>query len=66
MTRTALYLIGGLALIIGSLLVGLGIGRLFCKPWEGVLVGLGLGILLVAFISFRIHRRLMAYNKDKL
>jgi len=66
MTRTSLYYCSTIALIIGSFLLGYGTGKLFGKTCEGVLIGLGVGLLLMALTSFRIHKRLLAFNKDNV
>jgi hypothetical protein len=65
-TRTALYYCSTISLIIGSFLLGYGTGKLFDKTCEGILIGLGVGLLLTALISFRIHKRLLAFNKDNV
>lgn len=66
MTRTALYYCSTIALIVGSFLLGYGTGKLFDKACEGILIGLGVGLLLTALTSFRIHTRLLAFNKDNV
>jgi len=66
MTKTNLYYFGIIALILGSFLLGYGTGKLFNKPCEGIFIGLGVGLLLTALTSFRIHKRLLAFNKDKI
>lgn len=66
MTRTALYYCSTIALILGSFLLGYGTGKLFEKTCEGIILGFGVGFLLTALTSFRIHKRLLAFNKDKV
>jgi hypothetical protein len=66
MTRSTLYYFSTIALIAGSFLLGYGIGGLFSRTCEGVLIGFGIGLLLTALTSFRIYKRLLAFNKDKV
>jgi hypothetical protein len=66
MDRRTLYLIGIISVIAGSILIGWGIGKLFEKICEGVLIGTGVGLWLIGIISFKIHRRLLAFNKRDL
>lgn len=64
MTRTKLYYWSTFSLIIGNAFIGLGTGKLFDKACEGALIGVGIGLLLFSFISFKIHKKLLAFNKD--
>jgi hypothetical protein len=40
----------GLLMVIGSLLIGWGIGKTQGRPGVGILIGLGVGLLLMALI----------------
>jgi len=66
MTRTVLYFYSTIALIVGSFLLGYGTGKLFNKTCEGILIGLGIGLLLTALTAYRIHKRLLAFNKENI
>jgi len=66
MTKTALFYYSTSSLIIGSLSIGLGIGKLFDKACEGTLIGIGVGLILTAINSFRIYKKLLAFNKDNV
>jgi hypothetical protein len=66
MTRTKLYYWSTFSLIFGNALIGLGTGKLFDKTCEGILIGLGLGLLLASITAFKIHKKLLAFNKDNV
>jgi len=66
MTRVTIYYSGIISLFLGCLFLGIGIGKLFDKTCEGTLIGIGLGLLLIALTSSRIYKKLLAFNKEKL
>lgn len=49
-------------MLIGSILVGTGIGLALDEPVVGVLIGTGVGFLFMGF--FELPRRLMRMTKD--
>jgi hypothetical protein len=51
------------SLISGNTLIGYGIGRLFERCFEGAIIGLGLGMAIIAFILIRLIRRETAFEK---
>lgn len=63
MGKNTLFWLGLLILIIGSFLFGLGLGKLYEKQCEGMIIGLGLGLIFSAIIMFRTVRRLIAFGK---
>jgi|688.fasta_scaffold425914_2 hypothetical protein len=64
MKRTTLFYLSTISLILGSALIGWGIGKLFNKSCEGLLIGIGAGLLLNAMVSYRTHKKLLAFNKE--
>jgi hypothetical protein len=50
--------------IIGPCLTGLGIGKIFNRPFVGTSIGLGLGLTITALILFKIFRRIHTYEKN--
>ncbi|MDM1507766.1 hypothetical protein HX079_18620 [Myroides odoratimimus] len=49
--------------IIGISFIGIGIGKLFDKICEGILIGVGFGLFVGALIMYRTYKKLVAYNK---
>lgn len=52
-------------LIIGNLLVGFGIGKVFGNSCNGLIIGLGVGLVLSSTVLFKVFRRLKAFEKNK-
>lgn len=50
-------------LIIGLTLVGWGIGKLFSRQCEGIIIGVGWGLTISALILFKLFRRRDAFEK---
>ena len=50
-------------LIVGLTLVGFGVGNLFGKLWEGIIIGNGLGLSVSALVLFKMFRRREAFEK---
>ena len=50
-------------LVVGPTLIGLGIGKLFGKECEGIIIGLGLGLTISALALLKIFRRRDAFEK---
>lgn len=49
--------------IIGLTLIGYGLGKIFCRPFSGAIIGLGAGLCSTAIILFKTYRRFDAYEK---
>lgn len=55
-----------IVLIAGPSFVGWGIGKLFSKQFEGISIGIGMGLLLLGLFLTKILYRMLIYNKDKI
>lgn len=66
MTKKNLLTLSSLALIIGSLLIGLGIGLFFNKALVGSSIGLGFGLLLLSLSILKVIKRMDIYNKTEI
>ncbi|MHA3788439.1 hypothetical protein ACX0HA_09540 [Flavobacterium hauense] len=64
MKRNKIYYLGTMFTIVGFCLLGCGIGNLFDSFGEGVLIGLGLGLVVTSLIFFKTYRRLLSFEKD--
>ncbi len=49
--------------IVGLTLIGFGVGKIFCRPCTGTIIGLGAGLCSTAIILFKTFRRIDAYEK---
>ena len=70
LTPTKLFYLSIWTLIIGSTLVGISIGLYFhyngfCLR-IGALLGFSIGLICISFISFRILKHLMIFDKKEL
>lgn len=50
-------------LIVGGTLIGWGFGLIMNNSCEGLIIGLGIGLILSAFQILKISRRKQAYQK---
>lgn len=50
-------------LIIGFTLIGWGVGKLFNRQCEGIIIGAGLGLSISALVLFKMFRRKDAFEK---
>lgn len=66
MKRVTVFYCSIIFLTIGCLLTGWGIGNLFEKKCEGILIGLGIGLLLSAITLFKIYKRLLTFDKKTI
>lgn len=63
--RRILFWLGIGFLIVGSTLIGFGIGRIFTATIEGTIIGFGLGLTISGFSLFKTVRRIIAFEKDE-
>jgi hypothetical protein len=62
MNKKILFYIAIILNTIGFTLIGIGIGRIFCEHWTGVLLGLGTGMIINTILILRTVRRLNVYD----
>jgi Na+-driven multidrug efflux pump len=65
MKKETLFNWGIALLIIGSSLIGFGIGKIFDNGCNGSIIGLGVGLVLSSSVLFKVFRRLKAFEKNK-
>lgn len=63
MKKETLFNLAIIFIIIGITLIGLGLGCIFNKTCEGLIIGFGLGLSFSALILLKIFRRRDAYEK---
>lgn len=66
MTKSKLFKISSVTLILGFTLIGWGIGEIFEKHFTGILIGAGIGLTLFSSTIFRLIRRMDIYNKTEI
>jgi len=50
-------------LVFGLSLIGLGVGKIFTRPCEGTIIGVGCGLTTSAFVLLKLFRRRDAFEK---
>lgn len=63
MKKETQFNIALLFLIVGLVLIGWGVGRIFEHAFEGIIIGAGFGLTLSASMLLKVFRRRDAYEK---
>lgn len=65
-SRQSLFYICCAMLIMGFSALGLGIGLLTIKLWEGLIIGFGFGLIFVSLFLMHTYKRMQIFDKEKL
>ncbi|MBG9374600.1 hypothetical protein I5907_00005 [Panacibacter sp. DH6] len=63
MKKESLFIWAVIFLISGLSLIGWGVGKLFIRPCEGIMIGFGCGLTTSAIVLLRLFRRRDAFEK---
>lgn len=63
MKKEPLFYVAVTFTVVGLSLIGLGVGRIFTRPYVGTIIGLGVGLCASALVLLRVFRRIDAFDK---